>query len=995
TNEQPLDMIITSMLLDLNGDGLPDFVSRRKPSGGSSYSAPVNVAWNDGTSMRLKRFSDGVRGETDLSSNLSSLGRQRTAGTYDPGNNPPTNKPSSPGRFLEGDRYTMERFLDLDGDGRVDLLSAGNAVSNAPTVAFNLGGEFKAPIALPGTAFGPLQRVRVNAAIAPEPSKWATRADFLDLDGDGLLEYYNSTSNTAGAATGYRYNPAGKPPRLLHTVRNGYGATTTVVYSSMQDAATVVQGGGTVSPKAQWVVKSVTNTDDFTQTGSAAAYSATTSYKYIGPRYLADDEGRYGFRGFNEVQAYAPTGAASVSRYQYNIDWSGRLVATLTVPAATLATGISATTPVSSVATTDYQAFSSFNGALVTYHPVVSRNYVCSNGQTEDTCSKSGTPAAFTKTVTTMVPAKIGAITMSSSSGGQQLGWVAASARLQALETAGDGDRVTLNEFMLVADASNYRLRPTRTQKIGYSNGNAVALADTTMGWDPSYKQMLTTSVKLDGTGAVATTTMTYDSNTGNVTFIKKPVQTAGAGPSKKLQYDANKLFVIKETNELNHIVDYEWEPGTGSKLATIGPNDRTCTTCPITATSRPREEHRIVVDAAGRTVAVKETQSDQGDIYTLYTVAQSTYNNPDLVASPKVPAGVLQESLLEIGGATWVKGRSESDGHGRPLRTISYVQGTAPVDAISTYTFASDGKRNTVTMPDPTQNSSATVTYVYDFDSLGRATRLYRPDTTPLDQNRIGATMRYDGVYTFTEEVVGANELPAQKIAVADTFGRLVELRERSHFEPEVSNADVYQTTHYTYALDDTMAMIEDPEGVKTMLTHDMAGRRTMIERAGRQWKYTYDANGNVLTEQVPGSTGPLTDAQYTTTMSYDALDRIATKMLAPRTMTPADVALFGAFKSTYTWDYGAQRKGRLRYTQAYGAAGATTAVVATDMQYDAWGNNTFMNHIFNGAGFTNLQRQVGARYAPGGKPMTIYYRDYVGGANETQGRVYYDARG
>lgn len=259
-----------------------------------------------------------------------------------------------------------------------------------------------------------------------------------------------------------------------------------------------------------------------------------------------------------------------------------------------------------------------------------------------------------------------------------------------------------------------------------------------------------------------------------------------------------------------------------------------------------------------------------------------------------------------------------ETDGHGRPLRTISYSQGAAPFDAITSYTFASDGKRNTVAMPDPTLNSAATVRYVYLFDSLGRAEKLLRPDAR-AEIDRSGAKISYDGVTTTTEEILGLSGGKAsKKIAIADTFGRLVQLKERT-VKVDDAGGDSYQTTNYTYAPDDTMAMIVDPEGVTTLLTHDFAGRRTMIERAGRQWKYSYDSNGNVVSELVPGSTGPLDVAQYTTTMTYDALDRVATKMLAPRSMTPADVALFGTYKTKYTWDYGAQRKGRLRYTRAF----------------------------------------------------------------------------
>ena len=62
----------------------------------------------------------------------------------------------------------------------------------------------------------------------------------------------------------------------------------------------------------------------------------------------------------------------------------------------------------------------------------------------------------------------------------------------------------------------------------------------------------------------------------------------------------------------------------------------------------------------------------------------------------------------------------------------------------------------------------------------------------------------------------------------------------------------------------------------VTTTLSHDLAGHRTQITRSGgRSWKYTYDRNGNVIAEQVPGSSSPITDLQYTTTIAYDDLDR------------------------------------------------------------------------------------------------------------------------
>ncbi|HPH66661.1 MAG TPA: hypothetical protein PLF40_12980, partial [Kofleriaceae bacterium] len=116
---------------------------------------------------------------------------------------------------------------------------------------------------------------------------------------------------------------------------------------------------------------------------------------------------------------------------------------------------------------------------------------------------------------------------------------------------------------------------------------------------------------------------------------------------------------------------------------------------------------------------------------------------------------------------------------------------------------------------------------------------------------------------------------------------------------------------------------------------------------------------------------------------MTYDAGDRLLTKTLAPRALSAADQTLFGASTVKYTWDYGGNRMGRLRYTQSYGPS-TTVPTVVTDYQYDAMGHTTFVNHTFKGAGY-NFTRQFGANYTPWGGVRYTYYRDYVGGANET----------
>src|SRR5690606_19804987 len=199
-----------------------------------------------------------------------------------------------------------------------------------PTVAFNLGGQFNVPLVLLSDAnVQGLKRLTSIVGAEPEPEgKWFLLTDHLDLDGDGIPEIHDFESGSYKRARQLNTDP----PRLLTKVHNGRGAHTTVAYASMHDKTTVEQDPDSywmdhwgqvhpnASPRTQWVVKSVTTTDDFANT------SSTASYFYKNPRHGPDDEGKYSFRGFEEVATSSPSGAKTVERYGYDVDWSGRLV---------------------------------------------------------------------------------------------------------------------------------------------------------------------------------------------------------------------------------------------------------------------------------------------------------------------------------------------------------------------------------------------------------------------------------------------------------------------------------------------------------------------------------------------------------------------------------------------------------------------------------------------------------------------------------------------
>ena len=101
------------------------------------------------------------------------------------------------------------------------------------------------------------------------------------------------------------------------------------------------------------------------------------------------------------------------------------------------------------------------------------------------------------------------------------------------------------------------------------------------------------------------------------------------------------------------------------------------------------------------------------------------------------------------------------------------------------------------------------------------------------------------------------------------------------------------------------------------------------------------------------------MTDPDYTTTIAYDDLDRPLSKVIGKRNLSPADQALFGSGTEKFTWDYGPNRKGYLRYWQAF-APGSSTAAITLDLANNNQGQRTVTTHTLNIAGYPNLLRQV-----------------------------------
>jgi RHS repeat-associated protein len=932
-------------LLDVNGDGLPDHWQYNSPPPPATPFS--NVAFNTGSNHRILRWTN-----TRFAGEIDTAAAVKPGNDSDSAQNPHTTPPPT---FV--DVSATNRVVDVDADGRPDVVSGIG--TSQPTVFFNAGGQWITPGA---SYLGDKVGLARTAHVDTVAHTWELTADLVDLEGHGIPA---STYFFGNSIVQAKHSTNAPVPRLLYRVHNGHGAHTTVTYSSMHDADVVkvpadrtetwFDGRPKLSPHNQWVVKSIATTDDY------AGTSSTTSYVYRNPRHGPDDQGRYGFRGFEEITATAPSGAKTVHRYGYNPDWSGRLETTLVVPAE-------APGEVRSIDKTTWEARQLFNYSLTTYHPTVTEHLTCANGQTEATCTAASAPGYSRTTTTLTAVAQF---------------WAPGSILVQSGPAAADGDRETVSALAFLSDATTYRVRPlssTHNQRVG---GVMQMFAKSAQTWDPTLRVALTNETWFDANDANrAISRSVYDMTTGNLLQHFKPKQNAANTTSTTYTYDARKLFATTIVNELGHQVDYTFEYGTGTKLQTDGPNTRACTTtCPSGAIYPVKEQDKIRVDGLGRPIEKWETFSDDGNVYTLYQTSTTSYIDT-------APRSVTHRTRYDSAATFWKQVKADLDGHGRTIRTTVYAQGSAPSDAITQFAYRGDGTLQSVSVPDPTKNDASLVTYTYGFDSLGRPTSIRRPDaTTPADQS--GVDIVYDGVTkTVTEVVKPGDGQPASTTTVADRLGRLVQVREKT-------DATTSATTTYAYGPDDSIASVVDPEGVTTLLTHDFAGRRTQIERAnGRKWKFAYDKNGNVIAEQVPGSPNPpATDLAYTTTFAYDDLDRITSKIIGQRNLSAADQSLFASGTETYQWDYGANHTGFLRYWQSF-APGSSTAAITLDLYNNNQGQRTLTKETMAIAGYPSIQRQLIQSYFLFGGVLSTSYRDWVNGSNQSASHTYYDQR-
>ncbi len=381
-------MATESSLLDVNADGLPDLI-RRKPDA----SAGFEVALNTGRGFCVDNQGD-VSGTT--LSGEGSIARTR----YDNVILKPIGQPGSgtPWQPISGEGQSFARLADVDGDGLPDYYNAGAGEAGLPLlptfwtfVTMGAGAAFR-QLGLPFDNHLP-RDIIVNDQFG---NLWWVESDFMDLDGDGLDDLATLQSVGTWDLTTDDTAP-GKPLRLLNSVDNGQGLVTTVDYHPYNDPiaeSNTVTGIGMASHL--WVVTSI-----HSESQISPAYSPTpdsvVQIKYGDPVSNRDHRGRYGFRGFADIQtsrSHAETSsggwAVPEQRYDYDVDWSGRAAETVVYVDGF---PVNAGAQVASIATSQWSPLTLFGGATTSFQSIATSTYNCSDASgaflSEDLCTSA------------------------------------------------------------------------------------------------------------------------------------------------------------------------------------------------------------------------------------------------------------------------------------------------------------------------------------------------------------------------------------------------------------------------------------------------------------------------------------------------------------------------------------------------------------------------------------------------------------------------------
>lgn len=215
--------------MDMNADGLPDIVDAK------NHRVRYNLGYSFTMWYTMPALSIAEGTHIAASASLGfSLSQYSISGGVN---------------MSVSDNIATQRLMDIDGDGHPDIVSYDGI--NAPSVLLNQGDGFigNQSVNIPSSQFSQTHSSGANVSvtggfsflgikfdIGVQVSPWGqssteTQADFMDVNGDGYVDYIYTTP--MGLSVQYNRNGS-RPVNLLKAITNPTGQTITINYSLSQ-----------------------------------------------------------------------------------------------------------------------------------------------------------------------------------------------------------------------------------------------------------------------------------------------------------------------------------------------------------------------------------------------------------------------------------------------------------------------------------------------------------------------------------------------------------------------------------------------------------------------------------------------------------------------------------------------------------------------------------------------------------------------------------------
>jgi len=893
-------------LIDMNGDGLPDIVSRKVTSPydrfrvqlntGNSFSPPVDwatldsqgdtgAAWN-----AISAFDDGgqssvvqncfvmladINGDglpdrimRSMSAPYTNFYVQYNNGAgFDPAEPwGPVNTQNDSGErwgspngvsFLgsdSSDQVTLATLVDINGDGLLDrVMMTVNSPYTNWYVQINNGHGFNAPVIWTGVdgqgnpTDPTINAISLRDVNSTEDAYGRTKVDFLDINGDGLPDRVMYAKN--GSVTNYVVQLNQGPfPDLMNSVSNGIGGSVQIAYQ----ASTGLDNRDKSWTNNPWTegTRSLLpfNVWVVSNIVSSDGFSnnSTNTYAFKGGYY---NPALREFRGFSQATVTDPYGTKTITYFQQG---GGRDNSALGEynDAGSYKMGIPfRTDTIGSDGTTNNIALNKVDEVMLDtngwYFPFISQQVLINYEGLSMGRSTAKQFSYNTNTGNLLVESDLGEVTNVVFNG----------------QTFTDIGNDSVYKWMSYASLGIILNRPSDI-KITSDSAGANRLRESTMTYD-SRGNLTTNSDWLDSVGAFITTgTFVYDQY-GNQTQ-----STDAAGITTTTTYDSTfEQFPVSESIA-SFTSSFITDPRSGLILsATDAKGLVTSNTYDVFF--RPTATYISTNSYGPATLWQSRTSYSLGGI-----ISGISYNYVCNQVNDAVdPVNGFETYDYMDGLGRSVETRAEAEtGQFRVQNSVYDLRGNSYFQTLSYFSSGSG-----YTPPSGTLLGSLT-----EYDDIGRAFR-----STPS----VNGTFNSSGQLTTTNATGGDVGSPVGQaitafldggnpwaIVVTDSMGkskkRYQDAYGRTVVITDVTTNGNYNTT-YTYDLVGNLTNIMDSAGNSTVLTYDSLGRKTLMTDPDMgKWSYSYDDDGR-LTQQIDANTNKLV-------LSYsDPLGRLVSKQI------------------------------------------------------------------------------------------------------------------